>query len=394
LLDRDALIADLARLVQERSITGDERGAAELFASHAEALGLEAAVVEHDLDALRTAARYPGEEAPRSELVGAVAVRRGADPGAPRLALCGHIDVVNEGNETWSHGPWSGATPGDGFLYGRGSVDMKAGVVAALHAMAAVDPAPRGDVVLYAVPSEEDGGLGAFAALEHDADFAACLIPEPTGFELVCAQAGALTFKGVVPGVAAHAALRLEGISAIDRYVPIHVALADLERRLNADVENPLMAQHELPYPLLVGQVHAGEWSSQVPDRLEFEGRVGVPVGTSVEDARSDFERVVHGACREAQITWTGGQFGSGSTDPDHPFARLVRDIATDELGSQPPLAGSPYGADMRLFCERGIPTVMFGTRGIERAHGVDERVAVDEVATLARILTRVCASF
>ena len=50
-----------------------------------------------------------------------------------------------------------------------------------------------------AVASEEDGGLGAFAALERDAAFDACLIPEPTGFDVVCAQAGALTFEGVVP---------------------------------------------------------------------------------------------------------------------------------------------------------------------------------------------------
>jgi acetylornithine deacetylase len=43
----------------------------------------------------------------------------------------------------------------------------------------------------------------------------------------------------------------------------------------------------------------------------------------------------------------------------------------------------------MRLFCERDIPTVMCGTAGIERAHGVDERVAVDEVVALARTLVR-----
>ena len=53
--------------------------------------------------------------------------------------------------------------------------------------------------MLAAVASEEDGGLGAFAALERDAAFDACLIPEPTGFDVVCAQAGALTFAGVIP---------------------------------------------------------------------------------------------------------------------------------------------------------------------------------------------------
>ena len=123
----------------------------------------------------------------------------------------------------WRHGPWSGAVE-DGWLYGRGSVDMKGAAAAALHALAEVARAggAPAEVVLVAVASEEDGGLGAFAALERDAAFDACLIPEPTGFDVVCAQAGALTFEGVVPGVAAHAAHRLEGVSAIDRYLPVH----------------------------------------------------------------------------------------------------------------------------------------------------------------------------
>ena len=72
----------------------------------------------------------------------------------------------------------------DGRLHGRGAVDMKGAVVAALHALAALrtagDETP--EVVLQCVASEEDGGLGTFAALERDAAFDAALIPEPTGF--------------------------------------------------------------------------------------------------------------------------------------------------------------------------------------------------------------------
>jgi acetylornithine deacetylase len=55
--------------------------------------------------------------------------------------------------------------------------------------------------------------------------------------------------------------------------------------------------------------------------------------------------------------------------------------------------AGVPWGADMRLFAARGIPCVMAGTRGIERAHAVDEWVAVDELVALARIVIRLIAA-
>ena len=390
MIDPGALIEDLQAFVRCPSVTGDERAMAELFAERADALGLEASVVEYDLEAVRAAPGYPGEEAPRDELVGAVAVRRGSDPHAPRLAFNGHIDVVNEGGEQWTHGPWSGAREG-GFVYGRGSVDMKAGVAAALHAAAAVER-PRGDVVVVATPSEEDGGLGTFAALEREHDFAGCLIPEPTGFELICAQAGALTFAGVVHGRAAHAALRLEGESAIDRYVPFHLALQEHERRLNSDVAHELMRRHELPYPLMVGRVAAGRWSSQVPDRLEFEGRLGVPIGTAVEDARAELEAIA--ASHGIELTWNGGQFAPAETDPRHPFVRSVAAAAAAELRFAPPLTGAPYGSDMRLWAAGGIPCAMLGTRGIERAHGVDERVAEEEVVQLARILERVAVSF
>jgi acetylornithine deacetylase len=297
MLDRDALAADASELVRVPSVTGDERAVVERFGRLARGRGLVAQTRVHDLAALRVDARYPGEEAPRSTLFGASAVLRGRDPEAPRLCLNGHLDVVEPGNEHWARDPWSGELA-DGRLHGRGSVDMKGAVAAALHALVAVAGAggTEGDVVLQAVASEEDGGLGTFAALQEDAAFAACLIPEPTSFAVACAQAGALTFRGEIPGVSAHAALRLEGVSAIDRYVAVHVALAAFERELNDGVAHPLMRSLELPYPVSVGRVEGGVWSSTVPDRLVFEGRVGVPVGDEPAAIRERFEAVVRAA--------------------------------------------------------------------------------------------------
>jgi acetylornithine deacetylase len=390
-IDADALARDAAALVAVPSVTGDERAALERLGELAELLGLHASLVEHDLAALRAHPAYPGEEAARESLWGLTVTVGGRKGG--RLAVCGHVDVVPDGTVAWRH---AHGTQEDGWLYGRGSVDMKGAVVAALHALAAVarDGGAQAEVVLVAVGSEEDGGLGAFAALERDSRFDACLIPEATGFDVVCAQAGALTFEGVVPGVAAHAAHRLEGVSAIDRYVPVHLALAEHERALNADVEHPLMRALELAYPLLIGRVEAGEWSSSVPDRLRFEGRAPVRVGEDVAAARAAVEAVVSAACPEARLTWPGGQFASGETDAEHPFAALVRGALAAELGREVATVGVPWGADMRLWTARGIPTVMAGTPGIETAHAVDERVGVDDLARLARVIERVVKEF
>ncbi|HEX8854021.1 MAG TPA: M20/M25/M40 family metallo-hydrolase, partial [Thermoleophilaceae bacterium] len=334
--------------------------------------------------------------AARDELLGATVTLAGQSDAAPRLCLDGHVDVVDPGTAPWQFDPWSGDEV-DGCIRGRGAADMKGGVIAALHAMAAVRAAlgaAPGEVVLYGVSSEEDGGLGTFAALERDDRFDACLIPEPTGFDIVCAQAGALTFEGVVPGVSAHAALRLEGESAIDRYVPIHAALHEHERRVNANVDHPLMRELELPYPLLVGRLEAGTWSSRVPDRLRFEGRLGVQVDQTPGEARGAFEAVVRQACPDAELGWTGGQFAPAETPLDHPFPQLVASVIEEETDRRPRFIGSSYGSDMRLFCERGIPSVMAGTAGIELAHAVDERVSLSEVVALARSIARLIVGF
>jgi acetylornithine deacetylase len=373
-----SIATDLAAVVQVPSITGDEKAVLERFAAIAEDAGLEAELHQHDLAALRAHPGHPGEEAPRDELWG-LSVTRPGGPG--RICVCAHVDVVPPGTEPWRLGPWSGAIE-DGSLHGRGSVDMKAGAIAALHAMRnSAGP----EVVLQLVASEEDGGLGAFAALERDAAFDACLIPEPTGFVVVCAQAGSLIFRGTVRGRAAHAAERLSGASAIDAYIPVHAALAEYERALNADVEHPLMRELRLPYPVSVGLLNAGEWPSTVPDRLTFEARLGVRVGEDPAAARAALEA----ALPDVEIEWSGGAFAPGETPPDDPWVQHVRNAVLAE-GSEARIGGVPWGADMRLYAARGIPTVMIGTTGIELAHAVDEHVRLDEVEALSRIIARV----
>src|SRR4051794_19089885 len=151
-LDADAVAADVARLVRVPSVTGAERAAAEALAAMAQAHGLGAAIDEHDLEAMRGAPGYPGEEAARDDLVGVRVTLPGAGRG--RLCLNGHLDVVAPGGEPWRHEPFAGVVA-DGLVHGCGSVDMKAGVVAALHAMAAVGRiagAAPAEVVLQGVP--------------------------------------------------------------------------------------------------------------------------------------------------------------------------------------------------------------------------------------------------
>lgn len=399
-IDEEALTGDLAALVGCASVGGAEEDALRRVAGIAVRLGLHAQLHEEDLGALRREAGYPGEEVDRRSLHTLTVTLAGRDRSAPRLVFNGHVDVVPPGSAPWSTPPFA-AVVKDGRLYGRGAVDMKAGLVAALHALAAIRSVaggPPGDVVLQAVPGEEDGGVGAFAALRRDSAFAGCVIAEPTAGSLVCATAGALTWRIRIAGRAAHACRRLDGVSALDRFLAIHAALAALERRLNADVADPLMAELELPYPLSIGKIHAGDWASTVPDELVCEGRLGVPLGRTVDWAREVFEQAVREAADDAaaphEVTWSGGQFAPAETAPADPLVATVQDAITAVTDRPAPLAGVPYGADMRLYTAQGIPTVLYGPGSVEQAHAVDEFVPLDEVTRSSRVLARVAMRF
>ena len=133
-LDPGALLRDAAAIVRVPSVTGDERAALEALAGVARSLDLDASLESYDLAALRAAAGHPGEEAARGDLWGLTVTL----PGGPgRIALNGHVDVVGPGTAPWRFGPWSGVLE-DGRLHGRGVVDMKAAVVAMVHALGAL----------------------------------------------------------------------------------------------------------------------------------------------------------------------------------------------------------------------------------------------------------------
>jgi acetylornithine deacetylase len=349
-----------------------------------------------DLDELATDPWFPGTEAERTQAVGVVGTTDGDD--TPALVLQGHLDVVPPGDpETWQGSdPFSAEIRGR-TLFGRGSCDMKAGVAANLAVLRTLQTAgirlerPLG---VHCVVGEEDGGLGAFATLRrgHRAD--AAVITEPTGGRIVTATAGALTFRVEVYGRSAHGSMRREGVSAVEAFLPIYAALGRLEAERNADPD-PLFGS-DLPYALSVGMLQAGDWASNVPDKLVAEGRLGVQLDEDPRQARLALEDAVTEASVKDQwlrenrpvVTWPGGQFASGRIDPEHPLVGEVITSVVDTGGPRPGLGAEVYGSDLRLYSGiGGIPTLHYGPGDIRYAHGPIEQVDIDEVLQVARAL-------
>jgi acetylornithine deacetylase len=246
------------------------------------------------------------------------------------------------------------------------------------------------------VPSEEDGGGGMLAAIRAGYTGDAAIIPEPTGLRVVVAHAGAITFRLDVPGRAAHASTRTEGVSALEKLEVLHAALRADEVARNAAETRALMGALGLPYPTILGTVRGGDWASTVPDRVVAEGRYGVRLGQSPAEAEDELRAAVAAACagddwlraHPARVEVWGARFASAEVPASHPLPALVGDVASAVTGRRPDVVGVPYGADMALLVNAGrTPTILFGPGDVRVAHAADERVDLADVAACARVL-------
>ncbi len=395
-IDVDLIRRDLAQLVSYPSVGGSEAEASvqRWCAATLQGLGLDVDLWPIDLDALRADPDFPGEEVERGEAWGCVGTWRPTGStddtlGTPELVLNGHVDVVPPGDPDWwtGHDPWF-LHESDGRWYGRGTCDMKGGVVAILAAVRAVGDQLTKPFAVHVVVGEEDGGIGTFATLRRGHTGRACLIAEPTAGEVVSANAGSLTFRLELRGRATHGSRAGHGVSAVDLFEQVHAALRRLDAERNVDPPAPFGPR---PWPLSVGILQAGDWASTVPDALVAEGRFGVMPGESFADAMAAFEAAVSSVddpwLREHPplVTWPGGRFAAGALPDGHAFGAEVGAAVVAAGGEAPAFVGAPYGSDLRQYAAAGVPTVQYGPGRIEDAHAVDESVAVEEVVLAAR---------
>ena len=396
-IDMEGMLDFLCGLIAVPSPVGDEVAGQEFVAAQLERCGLDVDIWELDFAELSEHPCFSIEEERQRGL--GVAGVMGADAGGRSLILNGHVDVVPAGDEAlWHYPPWQG-TIADGRVYGRGAVDMKGGLCCALFAAKALNDAGvrlRGRLIVESVIGEEDGGVGTLAAVLRGYTADGAIVVEPTALTVAPAQAGAFNFRVTIPGQAAHGCVREEGVSPIEKFVPIHEALLELERERNERHRDPLYARYELPNALCIGKLRAGTWASSVAENLVFEGRYGIAVDEDQSAARRALEETVAEAARAdpwlrdhpPMVEWWGGQFYPARTPVDHPLVQTVAGAYEKVAGSAARLEGMTYGADMGLLVNVGhTPTVLFGPGDVRVAHRPDEYVAAKELETVVRTL-------
>ena len=153
-----ALLRDLLR-IDTSNPPGRETAAAELLARYLEDNGVACELVARDPERANLVARLPG---------------RGSGPS---LMLLGHTDVVPADPDAWRHPPFDGFLDDEGYVWGRGALDMKNEVATRAVAMAALARSGErleGDLVFLAVSDEEDGtnGVGMSRLVEARPDLA------------------------------------------------------------------------------------------------------------------------------------------------------------------------------------------------------------------------------
>ena len=334
-------------------------------------------LVERALDRLSIAHErvgIPNADAHNSAVFGSVG-RTG-----PTLYLHGHYDVVPASVP----GQFAPRVEGD-TLFGRGSSDMKSGLVAMLyaaHALQSVGLPSRGRLGLVFVPDEETGGAGGSGALAAAGllgrDAVGMLLPEPTSGVVWNANRGAFTLEVTVKGRHAHVGLMQQGVNAFERAVSVANELIALERAL-AESGSLL---------LIGGRVEAGVNFNSVPAECRFtiDRRTNPDEDFDAEKQRllDVLEKARRSGIDLEVRTIQEGR--SASTPPDSELGRALADSIQTVTGEAAQFELCPGLLEIRFYAAQGVPALSYGPGILAVSHGPQEFVRISRMIECAKI--------
>jgi succinyl-diaminopimelate desuccinylase len=320
---------------------------------------------------------------------------------APHITFAGHTDVVPPGDESaWSMGAFSGEVK-DGFLYGRGAVDMKGGiacsVAAVLQYLADHGGKPqesgKGSISFLITGDEEDVSInGTLKLLQWAAargeTFDHCVLGEPSNLEMLgdCIKVGRRGSQSgtlYVDGVQGHVAYPHRASNPVPDISRLIVALSD----------EPLdhgSAQFQASN-LEFTSVDVGNPASNViPGQARAKFNIRYNDNHTQDSLRSLIEQRLEKAAGNhirARIAWEPSNSNVFVTKPG-PFTELAVAAIEEVTGREPELSTSGGTSDAR-FISHYCPVIEFGLVG-QTMHQVDERTPVADLEKLTKIYRRV----
>lgn len=315
------------------------------------------------------------------------------------LILQGHVDVVPTGPlENWTTPPFEPRVE-DGWLYGRGAGDMKAGLAANLFAFDAITAAgfsPAAPIHLQSVVEEESTGNGALSALLRGYTGDAVLIPEPEENALVRTNVGVIWFTVRVEGKPSHVREMSKGFNAFDATNDVIADLRTLEADWNGQKDRyPGFEDVDHPINFNVGEISGGDWPSSVPSWCEISVRAAIYPGVDPEQAWEEIQEHVRHAStarrgqdsRLPRLERTGF-FAAGYRLEEGGEAEAVLGSAHRDVFGQPLRSFSTPGyLDGRVYTNYGsMPTLTYGPRSLD-IHAFDERVHIESVRNITKTI-------
>jgi acetylornithine deacetylase/succinyl-diaminopimelate desuccinylase family protein len=354
--------AELVEVATENPPGRSYRNALEVVARHLRTLGLDSRV-----EAVPGGAGDP--ENPRFWLSSEWG------EGERAVYFHGHIDVVPAQDPAQFRPRVTDET-----IFGRGSSDMKGGLVSMIYAIRALEDAglrPNGRIALRIVPDEETGGTAGSRKLCDNGllfadDACAMLTAEPTGGIVWNASRGALTYRVRVRGRSSHVGLQYLGSNAFEKSLALLRALAaikeDVETRATGFPLEPEGARRSIL--MLGGEVDGGKNFNVVPAQFSFtlDRRINPE-----EDFDREKRRLID-ALEGAELECIQ-EARPAATPSGHPAARALADVVEEVRGARPRLELCPGILEIRFYSERNVPAFAYGPGLLSVSHGPNEFV-------------------
>jgi acetylornithine deacetylase/succinyl-diaminopimelate desuccinylase family protein len=323
-------------------------------------------------------------------------VRRRYGDG-PTIALNAHGDVVPPG-DGWTQDPYGGAVV-DGSIYGRAAAVSKSDFATYAFAVRAIEalgyPLKGGVDLLFTYDEEFGGEVGPAWLLAQKLTNPDLVIAAGFSYQVITAHNGCLQMEVTVHGQMAHAAIPESGVDALQGATHILSALYaqnSLYRAISSQVDG-------ITHPYLnVGLIEGGTNTNVVPGRISFKlDRRMIPEEDPAQ-VEADIRRVItQAAAHMPGVTVDIRRMLLAKALKPLPGNQALVDTlqfhASAVFGEPVPALGTPLYTDARIFCEAGIPSVLYGAgpRTVRESHAkrADERLALDDLRRATQVIAR-----
>jgi succinyl-diaminopimelate desuccinylase len=381
-----ALLAELVSIPTENPPGRNYRACTNLLEKRLSQAGL--LCERHELPAPPTSA----EASPKASDEPAVSLTATLGTGKRTLYFHGHYDVV----PAQSPQQFLPARK-DHFVFGRGSCDMKGGIVAMLFAVRALKECGvklNGEIALSFVPDEETGGARGSAWLATQEllgrNAIGMLLPEPTSGVVWNANRGAISLRIKVLGKSAHVGLQHRGENAFEQMMRVVERLQQLKREVEQRKTSCAIGFEQTPNSILMlgGESGGGANFNVVPEQCWFTIDRRINPDEDLDAEKDRLINVLQDCQRDGiRLEWQILQEGrAAACSEQEKLGRTLAQNVKAITGEAPRFELCPGLLEIRFYAAKGVPAYAYGPGLLSVAHGPNEYVDMRKVRDCAAI--------